>query len=315
MRARSLRGVRSRGRRVEHRQLDVFDRARPRQQIVGLEDEAQAPAADVGALVGSQVTRRRAFEAVGSRASAGRASPTMCMNVDLPEPDGPMTATNSPGSIVEIDAAQRVNALLAQRVDVAQVARLRRRAPLVDPSHRAADRRRADRRRARSAARRAAVRAPVPIDDPVARPSARRPARLDRGLRSVRQANVAPAPERALPLRSTSEPRRRARCDCAARGPSADAAPRRRRSAARADVLAARRAEPSARSARWRRRSSRSPSCPVRAVPPAIVGEDDDVVGHDVVERLRVDPDLRDRAVEEFDSDRRAPRTTPRRPA
>ena len=24
----------------------------------------------------------------------------MCMNVDLPDPDGPVTATNSPGSIV-----------------------------------------------------------------------------------------------------------------------------------------------------------------------------------------------------------------------
>ena len=64
----------------------------------------------------------------------------MCMNVDLPEPDGPMTATNSPGSIVQIDPRQRDHRLVGERIHTAQTAdfddgchqwipRSRRRAP------------------------------------------------------------------------------------------------------------------------------------------------------------------------------------------
>ena len=37
----------------------------------------------------------------------------MCISVDLPEPDGPMTATSSPGLDVERDAAKRVDGGLA----------------------------------------------------------------------------------------------------------------------------------------------------------------------------------------------------------
>ena len=33
----------------------------------------------------------------------------MCISVDLPEPDGPMIATYSPRSHLEVDAAQRVH--------------------------------------------------------------------------------------------------------------------------------------------------------------------------------------------------------------
>ena len=46
----------------------------------------------------------------------------MCMSVDLPEPDGPVTATNSPGLDVEVGAAQRADDDLADGVGLDQVA-------------------------------------------------------------------------------------------------------------------------------------------------------------------------------------------------
>ena len=45
----------------------------------------------------------------------------MCMNVDLPEPDGPVTATNSPCFDVERHAAQRADLVIAHRVDLGEV--------------------------------------------------------------------------------------------------------------------------------------------------------------------------------------------------
>ena len=45
----------------------------------------------------------------------------MCMNVDLPEPDGPVTARNSPRSHVEVDAAQRLHLDLADDVGLDEV--------------------------------------------------------------------------------------------------------------------------------------------------------------------------------------------------
>ena len=52
----------------------------------------------------------------GSCPHVGRSrQPRRCMNVDLPEPDGPVSATNSPGSTSSVDAAQRVHLHLAQR--------------------------------------------------------------------------------------------------------------------------------------------------------------------------------------------------------
>ena len=51
-----------------------------------------------------------------ARRSAGRAPARMCMSVDLPEPDGPMIAVSSPGTIVERDAAQRIDGRVALAV-------------------------------------------------------------------------------------------------------------------------------------------------------------------------------------------------------
>ena len=47
----------------------------------------------------------------------------MCMNVDFPEPEGPMTATNSPRFDRQRHAVDRVNDLVAHRVVFAQVDR------------------------------------------------------------------------------------------------------------------------------------------------------------------------------------------------
>ena len=47
----------------------------------------------------------------------------MCISVDLPEPDGPITAVSLPRSIVERDAAERVDRRFAFAVAPSQVAR------------------------------------------------------------------------------------------------------------------------------------------------------------------------------------------------
>ena len=45
----------------------------------------------------------------------------MFMSVDLPDPDGPMMATNSPGRTCSGDAAQRAHLDLAHLVDASEV--------------------------------------------------------------------------------------------------------------------------------------------------------------------------------------------------
>ena len=57
--------------------------------------------------------------------SVGASSPPARLSsVDLPEPDGPITATSSPSSTVEADAAQRVHGGVAGAVDAGDVAQL-----------------------------------------------------------------------------------------------------------------------------------------------------------------------------------------------
>ena len=45
----------------------------------------------------------------------------MCISVDLPEPDGPVTATNSPVLHVERDAAQRADLDFADDVGLDEI--------------------------------------------------------------------------------------------------------------------------------------------------------------------------------------------------
>ena len=54
---------------------------------------------------------------------SGSSSPAMhASSVDFPEPDGPMTATSSPGSAVSGDSAQRERLLVARVVEAVEVA-------------------------------------------------------------------------------------------------------------------------------------------------------------------------------------------------
>jgi len=81
---------------VEQRQLDVVERRRARQQVEPLEDEpdllvAHGASASFDMRDTSWPSRKYCPEVGRSR------QPTMCMKVDLPEPEVPVTARNSPG--------------------------------------------------------------------------------------------------------------------------------------------------------------------------------------------------------------------------
>ena len=45
----------------------------------------------------------------------------MCINVDFPDPDGPVTARNSPGFDVERDAGERADLAVADRIGLDQI--------------------------------------------------------------------------------------------------------------------------------------------------------------------------------------------------
>ena len=94
---------------VEQRHLDVLDDRVLRQQVVRLEDEAEVAAADLGQLVVvhlGDVLRRRG----SSRPLVGRSrQPRRFSRVDLPEPDGPIRATKSPSSNVQVQPLEDVD--------------------------------------------------------------------------------------------------------------------------------------------------------------------------------------------------------------
>ena len=57
-----------------------------------------------------------AVPAIQTSPDVGRSSPArMCMSVDLPEPDGPMTAVSSPARDLDRDAAEGVDGGVAAR--------------------------------------------------------------------------------------------------------------------------------------------------------------------------------------------------------
>ena len=79
----------------QQRQLHVLVGRDLRQQIEVLEDEADAAVADLGELVAGDARDVLAAEVVRSRVGVSR-QPIRFISVDLPEPDGPTIATNSP---------------------------------------------------------------------------------------------------------------------------------------------------------------------------------------------------------------------------
>ena len=107
--------------RIEHRQLDVFDRARPRQQVVGLEDEAHLAAADVGERIFRQFGDIAPIEGVVAR---GR---PVEKPYDVHEGRFARTRRSHDGDELagidrEIDPSQRDHRLFDERVDAAQLA-------------------------------------------------------------------------------------------------------------------------------------------------------------------------------------------------
>ena len=102
---------------VEERRGDVLQRGRARQQVVGLEDEADRPAAQ-RRPARRRRARPRPCRRAGTCRCVGRSrQPMMFMSVDLPEPDGPTMATNSPSADGQVDAAQGLHADAAHVVD------------------------------------------------------------------------------------------------------------------------------------------------------------------------------------------------------
>ena len=74
---------------------DVLLRGQRRQQVEGLEDEADVAAAQAGELLSDIAVM--SSPPIVHAAGVGRSSPaSRCISVDLPEPDGPMTAVNWP---------------------------------------------------------------------------------------------------------------------------------------------------------------------------------------------------------------------------
>ena len=87
---------------VDQRQLDVVQRGGARQQVEGLEDEADLAVADRGQLVVVHLARRPCRAGRRCPCVGVSRQPMRFMSVDLPEPEGPMTATYSPGWIVKL---------------------------------------------------------------------------------------------------------------------------------------------------------------------------------------------------------------------
>ena len=98
------------------RQQDVLARVEDRQQVEGLEDEAD--------LLAPQQRQRAVVERRRARSPAsvtvpdvGRSRPARrCISVDLPEPDGPMIAAKRAGAKSTLDARERVDRDLALAV-------------------------------------------------------------------------------------------------------------------------------------------------------------------------------------------------------
>ena len=100
-------------------------RRQARQQVEGLEDEADLLAAEPRQTVGRDRLHGPALEGDSSPALGCRRQPRISMSVVLPEPEGPVIATSSPGAIREIDAAERLDADPSARVGLGDGVRAR----------------------------------------------------------------------------------------------------------------------------------------------------------------------------------------------
>ena len=90
--------------REQQRQRDVLEQRQRRQQVEELEDEADALAPDPGQLVVAEASR--ATDSSRTIPEVGRSiAPQRCSSVDLPQPDGPTSATKSPSATSRVTPA------------------------------------------------------------------------------------------------------------------------------------------------------------------------------------------------------------------
>ena len=88
------------------------------EQVEALEHEAEEMAPQQRALVAPQRPDVDALEADTIPSVGVSRQPMMFIAVDLPEPDGPMMATNSPRVDLQVDAGERVHGRVARAVDL-----------------------------------------------------------------------------------------------------------------------------------------------------------------------------------------------------
>ena len=107
----------------------MFSRAvEHRQQVEELEDEADVVPAQPGQRVVAEVRDLGAL--IFTEPSVGLSRPArMCISVDLPDPDGPITAVSLPALDLDRDTAQRGDGGIALTVAPGHVRRRRRPAP------------------------------------------------------------------------------------------------------------------------------------------------------------------------------------------
>ena len=83
---------------IAHRQHDVLLRRQRGHQVERLEDEADLVAAQPGELLSLSWDRSVVAEQHLRRSVTVSSAAMQCMSVDLPDPDGPITAVNSPAA-------------------------------------------------------------------------------------------------------------------------------------------------------------------------------------------------------------------------
>ena len=88
------------------RQHDVLERREFRQQMMELIDEAELPSG-AARCAARRTCAPQSRPPISTSPPSGRSSsPATCSSVDLPAPDGPTSATISPGRSASVDAAQ-----------------------------------------------------------------------------------------------------------------------------------------------------------------------------------------------------------------
>ena len=100
--------------------IDVVEQVEVRNQIEALKNEADLLIANARTRVVRQPADVFAVELVGPRSNVS-SRPAMFRNVVLPEPDGPVTATNSPSFDFETEVTQRVRLDEIRAEDLADV--------------------------------------------------------------------------------------------------------------------------------------------------------------------------------------------------